>query len=93
MFPQHLSVSRRLLWEYKLALYQCYQLIMILGTRASQWAASLLTTARGYNSTPSAQVGEKRASGTADACGQGHLLSPETMGPWPDLRRSRGRTG
>lgn len=80
MFPQRLSVSRRLLWEYKLALYQRYQLIMILGTCASQWAASLLTTTRGYNSPPSTQVGEKRVSGSTDACGQGHFPEPGDHG-------------
>lgn len=32
---------------------------MVLGICASQWAASLLTTSRGYNSTPQIQVCEK----------------------------------
>lgn len=58
----------------------CYQLITILGMGASQWAASLLTTTQGYNSTPPVRGGEMRVHGTTAVCGQGHSPSPRGHG-------------
>lgn len=51
---------------------------MILGTRASQWAASLLTSARGYNSTP--QIQALRREWAHRGVWLGHCLWPGVHG-------------